>query len=267
VAVSITGPGGLAIGSTNVANAVKGVATFSNLKFNTAGTYTLKFIDGTLAPAITKTITIVPAAAAKLAFAPNPVSGIAGKALTPAVMVKVEDTFGNVVTTNTSTVKLSISSGPTGGTLTGGLSANAFKGIVSFTNAVLKTAGAYRLKATDGTLTAGISGSITISAASAAKLVITQQPLVGKVGLALTPAIVVKVEDTFGNVVTTNATLVTLSINSGPIGATLGGTIKVNAVKGIATLNNVKPSKTGDYTLKAIDGVLAAAISKQIVVS
>jgi len=267
VAVSITGPGGLAIGSTNVVTAAKGVATFSNLKLNTAGTYTLKFTDGTLTSAVSKTITITPATAAKLAFAPQPVTGTAGKALTPAVMVKVEDTFGNVVTTNTSNVKISISSSPAGATLTGTLSANAVKGIATFNNAVLKKTGSYRLKATDGLLTAGTSGSITISAATAAKLVITQQPTTGKANIALTPALIAKVEDAFGNVVTTNATLVTLTIASGPAGAALGGTFKVNAVKGVATFSNVKLSKTGTFTLKAIDGLLTAAVSKQIVVS
>jgi hypothetical protein len=267
VGVSITGPGGLAIGSSNVVKAVNGVATFSNLKLNIAGAYTLKFTDGLLTAAVTKTITITPAAAAKLAFAPQPTSGTAGKALLPAVMVKVEDTFGNVVKTNTTNVKLSISSGPTGATLAGTLSISAVKGIATLNNVVLKTAGSYRLKATDGTLAVGTSGGITIAAAAAAKLVITQQPTTGKVGIALTPALIIKVEDVFGNVVTTNATLVTLSIHSGPAGATLGGTFKVNAVKGIATFNNVKLSKKGTYTLKAIDGLLTAAISKSIVVS
>ena len=267
VGVSITGPGGLAIGSSNVVKAVNGVATFSNLKFNIAGTYTLKFTDGTLTPAITKTITITPAAAVKLAFAPQPVSGTAGKALLPAVMVKVEDAFGNVVTTNTSNVKISISSGPTGATLAGALSISAVKGIATLNNAILKTAGGYRLRAADGTLAAGTSGTITIAAAAAAKLVMTQQPTIGKAGIALTPALIVKVEDAFGNVVTTNASLITMTISSGPTGATIGGTAKLNAVKGIAMFGNLKLPKKGNYFLKATDGLLTAAVSKQIVLS
>jgi hypothetical protein len=268
VTVSIAGgPSGFGAGSSNVATANKGVAMFNNLKLNTAGTYTLKFTDGTLTSALSKTITIVPGLATKLAFAPQPLSGTAGKALTPAVMVKVEDAFNNVVTANTSAVKLTLSSGPTGATLTGILAANAVKGIASFANVSMKIAGGYRLKATDGLLPAATSGTITIAPTAAAKLVITQQPLTGKAGIALLPAVVVKIEDAFGNVAIGNTSIVSLAISAGPAGAIVGGAKQVHAVKGVATFSNVTLSKAGKYALKALDGALALAMSKQIVVS
>jgi hypothetical protein len=269
MAVSIAvGPGGFAIGGgTDVVTTVKGVATFNNLKLNVAGSYTLKFSDSMLTMALNKTITIVPAAPTKLAFAVQPVSGTAGKALMPAVMVKVEDVFNNVVTTNTSIVKLSMASGPTGGALFGTLAANAVKGIASFANLSMKRAGAYRLKAVDGALTAGTSGTIAIAPAAAATLVITQQPLTGKAAVALSPALIVKIEDVFGNVETANTSIVSLAISTGPVGALMGGTKSVHAVKGIATFSNVTLSKKGNYTLKALDGTLTLAVSKQIVVS
>jgi len=155
-------------------------------------------------------------------------------------------------------------SGPAGAALGGAITAKAVQGVAKFTNISMNLTGTYQLKATDGTLTVGKSGSITISPSTAAKLVITQQPTTGKAGLAL-GAIVVKIEDTFGNVVATSAA-VSLSIVNGPTGATISGN-KVNAIKGIATFNAVKLSKTGAYTLKAIEGVLVKTLPSSIQVS
>lgn len=261
-----SGPAGIAPGSTVTATAVHGVATFSNVKLDVAGTYTLKFSDGSLTPAVTKTITISPAAAAKLVVATQPTAGTAGKALTP-ISVKVEDAFGNVETGNTSIVKLAATSAPAGGAVSGTLSAPAVKGIATFNNLSMKVAGTYTLRATDGALTAAVSKPITIAAAAAAKLVITQQPTTAKAGIVAVPSFIVKVEDIFGNVAITNSSTVTLSISAGPVGGSLLGTVSVKAVKGIATFPNLAFKKAGTYKLKASDGTLTLALSKNILVS
>jgi hypothetical protein len=112
-------------------------------------------------------VTINPAAAAKLAITKGPGATTAGKAISPAVKVAVEDAFGNIVTTNTSTVTIAKNTGPAGATLSGTLAVAAVKGIATFSNLILKTAGRYSLKATDGALAAVTTGTFTINPAAA----------------------------------------------------------------------------------------------------
>ena len=81
------------------------------------------------------------------------------------VTVSVEDQFGNVVVGNTSTVTLTISSGPSGGAFSSGTSITlvAVSGVATFSNVKFTKAGTYQLKATGGTLTVAVSGNIVIS--------------------------------------------------------------------------------------------------------
>jgi len=137
----------------------------------------------------------------------------------------------------------------------------------TFTGLSMKIAGAYILKATDGALKAATSKPITIAAAAAAKLVITQQPLTGKAAITLSPALIVKVEDIFGNVAIANTSTITLAISSAPVGAKLAGTLSVKAIKGVASFGNLSLQKRGSYVLKATDGLLTAAVSKTIAIS
>ena len=89
-----------------------------------AGSYTLEVADGNLTGATSNKFTVVPAAASKLVFGTQPGNTTAGMAI-PTFTVKVEDIFGNVVTTNASTVTVSLGSGPTGAILGGTLTAEA----------------------------------------------------------------------------------------------------------------------------------------------
>jgi hypothetical protein len=106
------------------------------------------------------TITISAAQASKLVFQTVPTTGTVGKALS-SVTVAVEDQYGNVVTTDKSTVTMSLSSGSfaSGSTTT----ATAVSGIATFSNLVISAAGTYTLSATDGSLTKATSSSITVS--------------------------------------------------------------------------------------------------------
>ena len=73
-------------------------------------------------------------------------------------------------------------------------------------------------------------------------------------GSTITPPVTVAVEDANGNVVTTDNSSVTLAIGSGSTGAgTLGGTLTVAAVNGVATFSNLSISAAGTYTLQATD--------------
>jgi ABC-type transport system involved in cytochrome c biogenesis permease subunit len=139
--------------------AVKGIATFSNVVLKTAGAYSLKATDASLASAISSIFNVTPATAAKLVFLTQPGNAHLNQAIAPAVRVAVEDAFGNVVTTDHSTFTLSILSGPAGGVLTGTLSVADVAGIASFSTLKLNKAGTYKIKATDNLLTTATSAS------------------------------------------------------------------------------------------------------------
>lgn len=251
------------------ATAVKGIATFaiSNLRITSAGTYSWTASDGTLSTA-TSGLTISPAAASKIVFTTVPSTGTAGAKLT-SMVAKIEDAYGNIVTVNSSTVTLSIKTGP--GSFASGSTptAKAVAGVATFSNLILDKAGTYTVNATDGTLTSAVTGNVTVSPASASKLVFTKLPTTGAHNSVLS-ALTVVVEDAFGNLVKGNASSVKLVVDtSNPTGGSFvsGSTTTVVAVGGVATFTNLELSKAGTYTLKATDGTLVVAVSGKITIS
>ncbi len=256
-----TGPGS-ASGTLTVA-ASGGIATFSNVKINTAGSYTLTASDGALTTATSSSFTVSAAAASKLAYGVQPSNVTAGVADSPSIVVDVEDQFGNIVTTDSSNVTLSVATGP--GSLSGTVTVAASSGVATFSNVKLNTAGNYTLTASDGALTTATSSSFTVSAAAASKLAYGVQPSNVTAGVADSPSIVVDVEDQFGNIVTTDSSNVTLSVATGP--GSLSGTVTVAASSGVATFSNVKLNTAGNYTLTASDGALTTATSSSFTVS
>jgi hypothetical protein len=256
-----TGPTGAAVGETFMATAVNGVATFSNIAFDVAGSdYTLKASDQSLTTAISGQFTISPAAADKLVIVEQPTSVVAGTAISPAITFDVEDQFDNVETSDSSMVTLTVQT-PVGQTLGGTDSMQANGGVATLSNVVLDTAGAYTLTATDGSLPPVTTASFDVIPAAANKLVFTQQPVNTTTTAAISPAILVTVEDQFGNVVTSNGSKVTLALSKSPAGAVLGGTVSVHAASGVATFSDILPNKAGAYALSAADGALIGATS------
>ncbi|HSZ57520.1 MAG TPA: choice-of-anchor tandem repeat GloVer-containing protein [Tepidisphaeraceae bacterium] len=114
--------------------------------------------------------------------------------------------------------------------------------------------------------TAPIAAAPTASL-TPAKLAFNPQPAGGVFGSALNPAFSVYVEDQNGNLITADQSSVTLSDASGPAGATLSGTVSVQAVNGVATFNNVLVSAAGTYSLQATDGSLSPATSSGFTVT
>jgi uncharacterized repeat protein (TIGR03803 family) len=120
-----------------------------------------------------------PGTAAQLAFGQQPTTS--GSNL-PAVTVDVQDAFGNLVTTDTSTVALAITSGPTGASLGGTASIAAAGGVATFPNLVLSTLGTYTLTATDtteGAVNSVASAPITIVISSPTVVSVTPEDSAG----------------------------------------------------------------------------------------
>ncbi len=166
VTMSVTsGPGSFASGSTTTEYGP--MTTFYNLILDTAGNYTLTASDTQdgLTPATTN-VTINPAAASQLVITQTPGTTTAGQVLSPSLQVSVEDQYGNVETTSTAPVTISVASGP-GGFASGTTTVNAVNGVATFSNLVLDTAGSYTLTASDTTdgLTPATTAAITVNAA------------------------------------------------------------------------------------------------------
>ena len=237
---------------------VNGVATFPGIIFDTAGTYTLTASDGALGTVTSTPITISPqTSATTLAFQNLPTTATAGQAPTPGITVAVEDALGNVVTGDSSTVTLTVASGPGNFAGSSTLSVAAVNGIATFSNLLLDTAGTYTFSASDGTLTGATSGSMTVDPGAPAQLVFQD----------LDPT--VAVEDESGNVVTNDNSTVTLSVNSGPGSFTSTSTTSAPVVNGVATFTNLNVNAAGTYTLAASDNEsgVASGTSRNLVVT
>jgi len=202
-------------------------------------------------------IVVAPAAVASFTVT-APANATAGKAFN--VVVTAYDAYGNRATNYVGTVQFTTSDPQVSSftyMFTTGTGGDDGRHTFSIT---LYTSSTQVVTFTD-TTNPGATGSasVTVKAAAAAKLVFGQQPTNVVHGQVINPPITVMIEDQYGNLVTTNTSKVTLSIASGP--GTLGGTVKVNAVGGVATFSNLTISAAGSYTLKATDGALAPATS------
>jgi type II secretory pathway pseudopilin PulG len=201
--------------------------------------------------------TISAAAAAKLGFSPGaPGPGTAGSAI-PSVLVQVQDSFGNVVTTaNSGSVTLSIATGSAQSSLTSGTtSVGLSSGAASFPNLIVNTAGTYTFTATPsaiaGVTSAVNSSSFTVNPAAASSILISTQPP-ASVTAGTSFSVGATMKDSFGNLATTSSGPVTLAIATNPGSGTLSCTSNpLSASSGLATFScSINKSGVG-YTLTA----------------
>ena len=150
-----TNPSSGTLTGTLTVNAVAGVATFSNLSINAAGSgYTLAASATGLTGATSSAFNVTAGTASKLAFTVQPTNVVGGAVITPAVAVTIEDARGNPVTTATNVVTMAIGTNPASGTLTGTLTVNAVAGVATFANLSINAAGSgYTLAASATGLT------------------------------------------------------------------------------------------------------------------
>jgi hypothetical protein len=88
-----TGPASGTLGGTAIATAVNGVATFSGLTLDTAGTYTIQASSGTLTAAITNSFTVSSAPASQVVITQQPPASVpAGNDF--GLQAAIEDPYG-----------------------------------------------------------------------------------------------------------------------------------------------------------------------------
>jgi hypothetical protein len=252
---------------TATATLVGGAATFTNLADSSVGTIALGFSrgglsDGGLSVGPTNNIVISPGAPAQLKIVTQPfASVIAGNTLTDPIVIAEEDAYGNVVTSDNSTVvTASLASGA--GTLIGTTTATVVAGVASFNDLEDNTAGTLTLQFGAGKLAPAISNPSTVVPAAATKLkIVTQLPSGVIAGSAF--GIQVDAYDPYNNLATSFNGPVTLGSGSGSAG-TLSGTLTMTAVSGVATFNDLVATTSGSISLTAGSGKLTPATSEPI---
>ena len=151
-----TNPTGGTLAGTVSVSPVNGVATFSNLHVDKAGTgYTLTATATGLAGATSALFDITAGAATKLAFPVQPSNAMGGATITPPVQVAAWDSFGNLATEFGDSVTVSLGGNPSPGrgTLSGTTVVKAVAGVATFSDLSIASASAgYTLTASAGGL-------------------------------------------------------------------------------------------------------------------
>jgi hypothetical protein len=256
-----SGPAGGTILSGGTATAASGIATFSALRNDKVGNYTLSATGGSLSTAVaSNSYTITPAAAAALFFTGQPHSAVAGFNNSPAIVVEARDAFANVATGfsgASGTVTLGFANNAGGGTLAGN-SLNAVAGVATFANVTIdKTGTGYTLNATGtGAITGGPSSAFNITPDVATKLVFTTTPVTTTAGLTMAN-VVVTAQDVNSNTATSFTGTVTLAYANNPGGGGLGGTLIKPAVAGVVSFSDLSINvAAANYRLQATSGAL-----------
>ncbi|MDQ3262498.1 MAG: hypothetical protein M3Y59_02385 [Myxococcota bacterium] len=261
-AVGLTISGGAVLTGTTPRNAVGGVASFGDLAVETAGSgYTLTASSSGLSNGVSALFSITAAAPARMVFAQQPSTIVAGAPFTPAVAVRFQDAFGNA-TANATAVTLAFANDPSGtGSLLGTSTVTSAAGLATFSGlSVNRTGTGFTLQASSAVGTPITSVAFNVSPAAASALVITQQPTQTAAGAAITPAVGVAIRDAYGNTVTGSSAQVSVALLNNPGGATLSGTATVNAASGVASFSTLTLNRSGTgYTLRASSTGLTSA--------
>jgi hypothetical protein len=256
VQVSLAVSSGSLNGTLSATSNAQGLAVFSNLSKNTAGTFSLKASVSGLTAVSSSLFTVSPAAAAGLAFVKTPPASVtAGSTFSP--VVQLVDQYGNAVKTAGVSVSVQVSSGALVGTVT--MKTNS-SGQAVFSNLAEDVAGSYTLAAAATGLSGATSSAFTVKPASAAKLTFVSQPPASvSSGSPFTAA--VEVLDKYGNAV--SGVSVSLGVSSGTLGGTL--TAKSDAL-GQAVFSNLTDSVLGVHMLKASASGLSSVSSNSFTV-
>ena len=265
VTFAVATGGGSLTGGAATTNA-SGIATVGSWTLGTvAGGNTLTATSSGLGGSpVTFTATGIAGPASALAFGQQPTDVVSGAAITPAVTVRVTDANGNLITGATTSITLALGANPGGGTLGGTLTVSATGGIATFAGLSIDNAAAgYTLAASAGGLSGATSTAFDVTPGAPTNLAFGQQPTSTTGGATLAPAVTVLVRDANGNTVTSSTAAVTIAIGTNPGSGTLGGTLTVNAVAGVATFADLHIDKAGTgYTLSAasagVSGVTSA---------
>jgi hypothetical protein len=259
LAIAVNAGGGTLSGTaTQAVNTGTATATFPDISIDASGVgYRLQASSGALSSDVSQAFSITAGAADHLVFAVSPNDAVAGVAISPPVKVSALDALGNVTSfVGNVTVSITPATGTPGAALSGTIPVAAVAGVATFTDLSVDKAGTgYTLSATASGLTGTTSGTFSITPAAATALIFSVQPSNTAANASITPAVVVRAVDPFGNTATSYAGTITVAMgtNAGGGGSVLSGTKIVGATNGVAMFSNLSINNVGNgYTITAI---------------
>ncbi len=266
VTLSISAPGTLTAGNVTATTGSDGTVSFSGLSVQKSGTFTLTATAGTIAKKSTGFV-IAAGTAQQFAFVTQPVNGLAGSTISPAVSVSVTDPYGNDVAGIP--VTLATGAAPLSGTTT--VVSNS-AGLATFASLAEHTVGTYTLTATGPSGLSAASNQFVVSLSPALeKMTFTMQPTATVAGNAMSGSVVVKIADKYGNLAI--GTTVNLAITPGantpgsPAVLNAGNVTAVTDATGQATFSGLTVDKSGTFTVTASSTGLISAVSGKFAIS
>src|SRR5262245_34172832 len=245
VSLALVGTGVLTGGGATATDA-NGVATFSALSVDLAGSKQLSATSGALTPATSASFAVSPAAPSTLAFDVQPSNVVAGVTMSPGVQVRVQDAFGNGVPLEPVTLLL-VGSGALSG---GGATPTDANGVATFSSLSVDLAGSKQLSASGGPATPATSVSFDVSPAATSTLAFEVQPSDVLAGQVIMPAVQVRARDAFGNDVPSE--MVSLSLTG--TGTLSGGGATATDGNGVAAFSSLSVDLPGSKQLLASAG-------------
>jgi hypothetical protein len=257
VTASVIGAGGQLQGTTSITLS-GGVATFSNLSDDTAGTITLVFTSSALATVESNPINVAPGPVNDV-IVKRPPSGIVAGVGFPAE-VDAYDAYQNLATGFNGSVTLSVASGP--GSLSGTVTMNATNGVAKFANVISDTSGSITIGASassNGTnITSPPSPPVVVAPGPVDHFVVTtdfpSQDVAGTTG-----TVTVVAEDQYDNPITSGPNLYVGTIDLASTDPKVSGLPAkytfTAADAGSFTFSGVALETAGSQTLTATDSV------------
>src|SRR5439155_2835432 len=193
-------------------------------------------------------------------------SATAGTTFAQQPVIRIVDQFGNLRTSDSSSLVTATRSLGTG-SLQGTTTVTASSGIASFANLSYNVAETITLAFNTGTLVGATSANIVVSPASASRLtILTQPPSTATAGVIFAPQPAIRIEDQFGNLRTSDsATVITATRVAGS--GTLLGTTSLTSASGIVTFTNLSHTVATNITIQFTSGTLTSTTSGTIAVS
>ncbi len=243
-------PGGSTLAGVLTATAVHGTATFAGLSLNNVGAgYTIQVSGAGVTSVTSSPFTITPEQPTQLVVATQPPTSVsAGTGF--GFTVNLENSSGNILTGNTDNLTATLLANPGGSTLGGNISVSAVAGVATFSGLTLNKPGAgYVIQISGDNLTTTTT-TFTVVAGAPAQLIIISQPP-SSVALNSPFGFTVVAYDTSGNPATSFNGNVAVALANNPAAATLGGTLTVTAVNGVAKFSGLFLNQVAyGYTLQ-----------------
>ncbi len=248
-------------GSATQSTDSSGLATFVNLSISQAGAYTLQANSSGLSSATSSSFTITAGMVTNIqATGGTPQSATIQTSFTQQLEATVLDSLNNPI--SGATVTFTAPASGASATLSASSAVTDANGHATVTASANSAAGSYSITATTTGVAATAGFSLTNLTGPVGHIAFVQQPSNTPAGVAITPAVTVRVTDAGSNPVA--GVSVTVSVSGGT--PSLTGTVTAATdASGVATFANLSISVAGSYRLEAASsGMTALSSSFQI---